>query len=81
MILGAQDIRKFQVFDTCTWESKLPNEPLIGNHPLGTIFWEMKEDERGRGHLCAMHPVAKGNYAEQILDIVATEHNIPIEEC
>ena len=41
----------------------------------------MKEDEQGGGHLFAMHPVAKGNYAEQILDIVATKHNIPIEEC
>ena len=81
MILDAQDIRKFQIFDTCVWESELPNEPLTGNHPLGTIFWGMKEDEQGGGHLCAMHPVAKGNYAEQILDIVATEHNIPIEEC
>ena len=81
MILGAPDIRKFKILDECIWEKSLPDEPLIGIHALGTIFWGMKKDSC-HGYICAMHSgKATRSYAEQILDIVATEHNISEEEC
>ena len=81
MILGAPDIRKFKILDECIWEKSLPDEPLIGIHALGTIFWGMKKDSC-HGYICAMHSEkATRSYAEQILDIVATEHNISEEAC
>ena len=81
MILGAPDIHKFKILDECIWEKSLPDEPLIGIHALGTIFWGMKKDSC-HGYICAMHSEkATRSYAEQILDIVATEHNISEEEC
>ena len=73
-------MRQFQVLETCIWEKSSSSEPLIGYHPLGTIFWGMKEDNHD-GYVCALNTMGvKRSYAEQILSIVAAEHNISIEE-
>ena len=39
MILGAQEIRKFKIFEECTWKKEPRCHPLIGDHSLGPIFW------------------------------------------
>ena len=39
MILGAQEIRKFKIFEECTWKKEPGCHPLVGDHSLGPIFW------------------------------------------
>ena len=39
MILGGQEIRKFKIFEECTWKKEPRSHPLIGDHSLGPIFW------------------------------------------
>ena len=83
MIVGARDKRKFQLFECCVWEENLPNEPLVATHSLGEIFWVMREVDNSFHHMCAMHTVARasGNFALEILQLVADQHKISTEEC
>ena len=75
-------MRKFKVFKCSVWEN-LPNEPLIATHSLGQICWGMREDDHSFHHMCAMLTVAtaSGNFAQEILQLVADQHRISTEEC
>ena len=82
MILGARDIRKFRVFETFVWNSGPLCKPLLGVHPLGTIFWGLENDTKRSHYICAMHfSHEKTSYAEHILQIVSDLHNISFDEC
>ena len=81
MIFGANDMQKWQILENCEWKDSEPFKPLIGLHPIGSIGWGLKLDKRDNHYVCAIHSTPKRNYAEQILDIVSTEHNISAEEC
>ena len=82
MILGARDIRKFRVFETCVWNSGPLCKPLLGVHPLGTIFWGLENDTKRFHYICAMHSShEKTGYAEHIPQIVSHQHNISLDEC
>ena len=80
MILGAPDIRRFQLMETVKWSDSSPSKPLLGKHPLGTIYWGMKLDEENHQNVCAVHPHQKEHYTQQLLDMVVSEHGISEKE-
>ena len=82
MILGAKDMRQFRLWETCSWRESLSREPLIGEHPLGPIYWGVRIHECQSQQICAAQVVnATPQYLNQVLDIVSAEHNISVAQC
>ena len=51
MILGAPHIHQFGLFFDSTWTETKPNEPTIGYHELGSIWWGLKRDDSTTTHI------------------------------
>jgi len=81
MILGAQELRRFQVLETCVWNKAEPNTPLIGTHPLETIFWRFRKNNDRESCISAITTTRKSNYLEEVAEIVSAEHNISERDC
>ena len=80
MILGAQDMRQFKLLETCKWQEGLSQGPLVGKHPLGSIYWGVKINDGSNPYICAVQRVYKPQYVDQILEVVSAEHNISANE-
>ena len=56
MILGAKDLRKFQVLEKCRrWNNAAACEYLVAAHALGTILWGLRTKESIPQCICATH--------------------------
>ena len=80
MILGAKDLRKFQVLEKCRWNNAAACEYLIAAHPLGTIFWGLRIKKGIPQCICATHQNVRDNYAKKVLNIISAEQNITNKE-
>ena len=82
MILGTKDMRRFRLWETCSWKESLSWEPLIGEHPLGPIYWGVKINECKSQQICTAHLINETrHYLNQVLEIVSAEHNISVDKC
>ena len=82
MILGTKDMRRFRLWETCSWKEILSREPLIGEHPLGPIYWGVKINECKSQQICTAHLINETpHYLNQVLEIVSAEHNISVDKC
>ena len=80
MILGAKDLRKFQVLEKCRWNNAAACEYLVAAHPLGTIFWGLRTKKGIPQCICATHQNVRDNYAKEVLNIIFAEQNITNKE-
>ena len=82
MILGTKDMRRFRLWETCSWKESLSWEPLIGEHPLGPIYWGVKINECKSQQIYTAHLINETpHYLNQVLEIVSAEHNISVDKC